>query len=470
MQILVRQLDLHSGHDTPPSQARSRALVASALLLLVLLLGSCAANDETPAATTPPVVTVAPVDAEPATASPPTVAAGPTPTPVTPDPTASPSAPVPLIPKISTEQAFPLLHDGTFGDRPVLFTYLPDGSGRVIVVEQDGLAHIFENDPDVTEVAIYLDLSDRVSRDGNEEGFLGLAFHPEYASNGRVYVYYSAAGPRRSVISRFTVSPDPNRADIESETVLLEIPEPHSNHNGGAMAFGPDGYLYVGIGDGGSGGDPQGNGQDPTTLLGTIIRIDVDNPGEILEYGIPPGNPFAGSPGGERPEIWAYGLRNPWRISFDRETGNLWVGDVGQNAWEEVDVIERGGNYGWNTLEGTHCFRPTSGCDAGGTVLPVAEYGHDFGCSITGGHVYRGPDLPGMAGLQGVYIYGDFCSGRIWGLRVGSIGSDGSDDLTADDQLIGRATGQISSFGEDASGNIYVVLFGGQIHRLVLAE
>ena len=501
------------GREDRSTRLHRGALVALTLSLLILLLAGCAANDADSAVITPTVATLAPTENKPlivlppteeATAAPTPVSAtatsarprptamptntvlpGPTPTsvaptptsdPVLPKPTSSPVIPTPTpgpappIPQISTAPAFPRLGDGTFGRRPVLFTYLPDGSDRVVVVEQDGLAHIFENDPSITETAIYLDLSDRISRSGNEEGFLGLAFHPEYALNGQFYVYYSASNPRRSVISRFTVSPDPDRADIESETVLLKIPEPRSNHNGGSMVFGPDGYLYIGIGDGGGSGDPSQNGQDPTTLLGTIIRIDVDRTSENLEYGIPPDNPFAGSPDGERPEIWAYGLRNPWRFSFDRETGSLWVGDVGQNAWEEIDVIERGGNYGWNILEGTHCFLPASGCDSSGTILPVAEYGHNLGCSITGGHVYRGPDLPALADLQGVYIYGDFCTSRIWGFRVGSNGSDVGAALTTGGQLMGGVTGRISSFGEDATGNIYIVTFGGQIHRIVLAR
>ncbi len=346
----------------------------------------------------------------------------------------------------------------------MLLTYLPDGTNRVVVVEQDGPVHIFKNNPDVTESVVYFDLSDQVSRSGNEEGFLGLVFHPDYAVNGQLYVYYSAASPRRSVVSRLTVSSDPNRVEIDSEQIILEIPEPHSNHNGGAMAFGPDGYLYIGIGDGGSRNDPDGNGQDPSTLLGTIIRIDVNSTGESLEYGIPADNPFATSPNGERPEIWAYGLRNPWRISFDRKTGDLWVGDVGQNAWEEIDLVERGGNYGWNTLEGNHCFRPSSGCDSAGSIPPVAEYNHGFGCSVTGGFVYRGTEL---ADLQGVYIYGDFCSGNIWGLRTGS--ADAVDPGSAG-QLIGAANGQISSFGEDSAGNIFVIMFQGQIHRIKLTE
>ncbi len=428
-----------------------------ALLLFVVLLAGCANDNETStgAGEGPPAATAVTVEDQPATRSP-----DPTPTVIV----SSPSGP---IPKISTEQAFPLLPASTFGSRPVLLTYLPDESGRIVVIEQDGLVRIFENDPNITETTIYLDLSDQISRDGNEEGLLGLAFHPEYASNGQFYLYYSAAKPRRSVISRFTVSPDPDRAAIESETVLLEILQPHSNHNGGSMVFGPDGYLYIGIGDGGSSGDPDRNGQNPTTLLGSIIRIDVDNPSGDREYGIPPDNPFIGSAGGERPEIWAYGLRNPWRFSFDSKTGDLWVGDVGQDAREEVDLIVRGGNYGWNTLEGTRCFQPRSGCDSTSAIPPVAEYDHSLGCSITGGHVYRGADLPDLAGLISVYIYGDFCSGRIWGFRVEE---NTTDALAQNGQLIGRVDGQISSFGVDASGNIYVVMFGGKIHRIVLAK
>ena len=424
-------------------------------LLVVLSLVACSA-DRTDR---PPVAESTPVIEQPA--APATVTTDPSP------------GPAPRIPPISSVLAFPGLPEGAFGDRPVLFTYVPDGSGRVVVVEQDGLAHIFENDPNITETTVFLDLSDQITRRGNEQGFLGLAFHPEYASNGQVYVFYSASNPRRSVISRFTVSSDPDRIDSNSETVLLEIRKSNTNHNGGTVVFGPDGYLYISIGEGGGAGDPAQNGKNPATLLGSIIRIDVDRTLDNLEYAIPPDNPFAESPGGERPEIWAYGFRNPWRITFDRETGDLWAGDVGQNAWEEVDLIEPGGNYGWNTLEGTQCFLPGSGCKSGGTVLPIAEYSHSLGCAITGGYVYRGPDTAGLADLRGVYIYADFCTSRIWGFRVEGISndrSDGNDDGAADGQLMGGVSGRISSFGEDATGNIYIITFGGQIHRIVAAS
>ncbi|MDA1280663.1 MAG: PQQ-dependent sugar dehydrogenase, partial [Chloroflexi bacterium] len=281
---------------------------------------------------------------------------------------------------------------------------------------------IFENSSTVDHVTRFLDISARVSTQGNEEGLLGLAFHPAYASNGYFFVYYSAANPRRSVLSRFTVSANPEIADPVSETIILEVPQPFSNHNGGSLVFGPDGYLYLGLGDGGSGGDPQGHGQNPTTLLGSIIRIDVDTTSNTKKYGIPAGNPFATSPDGPndpRPEIWAYGLRNPWRFSFDRTSGDLWVGDVGQNAWEEVNVVESGGNYGWNILEGKHCFEPSSNCNPTGTILPITEYSHSGGnCSVTGGHVSRSSAIPE---LTGVYLYADYCSGRIWGLRTNDL-------------------------------------------------
>ena len=345
----------------------------------------------------------------------------------------------------------------------MLLTYPPDGSNRVVVVEQEGLISIFVNSPETHQVTEFLDLTAKVSMRGNEEGLLGLAFHPDYSTNGFFYVYYSATNPRRSVLSRFTVSVDPDRADPGSEFVLLEVPQPFSNHNGGALVFGPDGYLYIGVGDGGSGGDPQRNGQNPTTVLGSILRVDVDNPSGNRNYGIPSDNPFASSgdgSGNPRPEIWAYGLRNPWRFSFDRATGDLWVGDVGQNAWEEIDVIERGGNYGWNILEGTHCFNPSSNCDSSGTILPVVEYDHGGGsCSVIGGHVYRGPTLPELAG---VYVFADYCSGMIWGIRT--------NDRTAGVQLIASGARWISSFGEDAEGNFYVLASGSPVQRITLAK
>ena len=349
------------------------------------------------------------------------------------------------LPELELERVFPAL---TF-ERPVLLTHAGDGSGQVYVVEQHGVVHRI--DPAVPErTDVFLDISARVSRKGNEEGLLGLAFDPGFAENGRFYVYYSAASPRRSVLSRLE-SGAGGLGDPASESVLLEVPQPYSNHNGGMIAFGPDGMLYVALGDGGAAGDPRRNGQDLGTLLGTILRIDVRREGGA-PYAVPDDNPFV-SRSGTRGEIWAYGLRNPWRFSFDRETGDLWTGDVGQNALEEVDVVRRGGNYGWSVMEGSRCFRSAS-CNADAFEPPIAEYGRDMGCSITGGYVYRGQRLPG---LQGVYLYADFCSGRIWGLRF-----DG--ERVTEQAQLARATFQVPSFGEDEAGEVYVLGFDGGIY------
>ena len=334
-----------------------------------------------------------------------------------------------------------------------------DAPDRIFVTEQAGLVRAFPNDPQATEAGVFLDIRDRVSEAGNEEGLLGLAFDPDYAANGHFYVYYSADSPRRSVVSRFTVLPDsPIAADPDSELVIMEIPQPYSNHNGGQLAFGPDGYLYVGLGDGGSRGDPMGNGQDLGTLLGTILRVDVAGASVDGGYAVPSDNPFVGVQGA-RPEIWAYGLRNPWRFSFDRETGALWVGDVGQNRWEEIDLVEKGRNYGWNIAEGHSCFSPSTGCDTAGLEPPVAVYGRDDGCSVTGGYVYRGSDMPSLAG---VYVYGDFCSGKIWGLRHNW-------EAVAEQALLVDSGLSITSFGEDAEGNLYVLSRDQGIYRLARA-
>jgi glucose/arabinose dehydrogenase len=259
----------------------------------------------------------------------------------------------------------------------------------------------------------FLDISERISS-GGERGLLGLAFDPEYPTDPRFFVNYTDRDGN-TVVSSFTVSAtDPDVADPASEKPLMHIAQPFANHNGGAVVFGPDRMLYIATGDGGSGGDPQGNGQRLDTHLGKILRIDV-NPeaGSTIPYRIPNDNPFFNQAEAE-PEIWLYGLRNPWRIRFDRDTGDLWIGDVGQNAWEEIDVVragQRGLNFGWNTMEATHCYEPPTGCDRSGLVLPVAEYGHDQGCSVTGGTVYRGSALPGLVGQ---YVFSDYCSGRMW--------------------------------------------------------
>jgi glucose/arabinose dehydrogenase len=250
---------------------------------------------------------------------------------------------------MEVEPAFPNL---AF-DRMVYLTHAGDGTDRLFVLLQPGRIMVFLNDRSVESAMVFLDIRERVS----DQGLLGLAFDPGYATSGHLYVYYTALAPRRSVISRLSVYPDdPSRADPASEHIILEVPQPYANHNGGMLAFGPDGLLYIGLGDGGSGGDPQGNGQDPGRLLGSILRIDPGSPVDGRSYAIPLDNPFVGMEG-FREEIWAYGLRNPWRFSFDPETGQMWAGDVGQNAYEEVDIILPGKNYGWNVMEGLHCYR-----------------------------------------------------------------------------------------------------------------
>ena len=327
----------------------------------------------------------------------------------------------------------------------------------MFATEQSGLISVFTDRQDATESSIFLDITDRVNEGGNEEGLLGLAFDPGYKSNGRFYVYYSAANPRRSVLSRFSVIPDnPVKADRSSEFIILEIPQPYSNHNGGQLAFGPDGYLYVALGDGGRGGDPKSNGQNVATLLGSILRIDVSRSTDRPGYRIPGDNPFA-EDSGARAETWAYGLRNPWRFSFDRVTGDLWLGDVGQNLWEEINLVKKGRNYGWNVMEGAHCFRPRDGCDGTGLELPVIEYSSNQGCSVIGGYVYRGTRLPS---LSGAYLYGDFCTGTVWGLR-----HDGQ--TVTEHRVLAKVGAQITSFGEDQAGNVYILSRDSGIYQLV---
>lgn len=350
------------------------------------------------------------------------------------------------------DNAFPNLNF----TRPVDLQHAGDGSDRLFVVEQDGRIFVFDNDPSVSGSKMFLDIRSRVDDRGNEEGLLGLAFHPDYANNGYFYVNYTATSPDRTVIARYEVSnSDADRADHESETVLLEFSQPYSNHNGGQVAFGPNGYLYIATGDGGSGGDPQNNAQNRSSLLGKILRIDVDSPEGGKEYGIPEDNPFAGNTEGYAEEIYAWGLRNPWRFSFDTETGRLWAGDVGQNSFEEVDIIENGKNYGWRIMEGFSCFNPPSGCDQSGLTLPVITYGRDQGASITGGYVYRGSSVPE---LQGKYIYADFVTGRIWGLTY-----IGPEDV--ENELLLSSNQNIASFGTDADNELYICSFSGSIFR-----
>jgi glucose/arabinose dehydrogenase len=347
----------------------------------------------------------------------------------------------------------------TFG-RPVDLQDPRDGTGRLFVVEQAGRIIAFVNTPAVNTSKVFLDIQSRVNSTGNEEGLLGLAFHPNYAGNGHFYVYYTAIidSDRYSRVSRFQASAgDADAADPASEQILLEIPQPFSNHNGGQIAFGPDGYLYIAAGDGGSAGDPAGNGQNRATLLGAILRIDVDSGSP---YAIPADNPFAGNNEGWREEIYAYGLRNPWRFSFDETTGRLWAGDVGQSRIEEIDIIEKGKNYGWKIMEGSSCYSPSSGCDQTGLELPVWEYTHQVGSSITGGYVYRGSNL---TGLIGKYIYADYITGRIWALHYDGV-SPAQNELLFDSSL------NISSFGVDGGGELYICSFDGRIYRLAGIE
>lgn len=347
-------------------------------------------------------------------------------------------------------------------DRPLLVTHAGDGSGRLFVVEQTGRIWIVREGERLPTP--FLDLSASVTPISgySEQGLLGLAFHPAYAENGRLFVSYTDR-QGTSVIAEYAVAGNnPDVVNPASARELLRVTQPYPNHNGGMIAFGPDGYLYISLGDGGSAGDPQGNGQNPWTLLGSILRIDVDS--DTRPYGIPADNPFALS-GLGAPEIWAWGLRNVWRFSFDRATGDLYLADVGQNLWEEVNFQPAGSpggqNYGWNRYEGAH---PYSGGPAPeNMVLPVAEYAHsEGGCSISGGYVYRGEAIPD---LQGVYFYGDWCTGNIFALYRDTAGEWQSLRFT---QLAGKL---ISAFGEDEAGELYVVDYtGGGIWRMDPAE
>ncbi|MEZ6127038.1 MAG: PQQ-dependent sugar dehydrogenase, partial [Planctomycetaceae bacterium] len=356
-------------------------------------------------------------------------------------------------------------------NRPIVVTHAGDGSGRVFVAEQEGIIRVFPNDADVEEAGVFLDIDARCRyRDNqNEEGLLGFAFHPKYKENGQLFVYYTANDDANtSIVSRFTVSKDdPSRADPDSEVQLMKIPQPFWNHNGGTLAFGPDGFLYIALGDGGSGNDPDGNGQNLTTLLGSILRIDVDHADGDRKYSIPKDNPFVdtkvpvgrrGETKPARPEIYAYGVRNIWRMAFDRETGKLWAADVGQNLWEEINLIEKGGNYGWNIREAKHWFRP-DGNDAPNPKLidPIWEYHHDIGKSITGGCVYRGSKVPELVGK---YVYGDYVSGLMWALE-----HDGKQTVANYSISMPEDKLPIMSFGQDESGEVYFTTPFGQLYQ-----
>lgn len=340
-------------------------------------------------------------------------------------------------------------------ERPLELTYAEDNSNRVFVVEQGGRIHVFPNEIGVGESEIFLDISEVVSREGNEEGLLGLAFHPDYRENGQFFVYYSTI-PQGARISRFHVSQeDPNRALRKSEEEIMRIEQPFRNHNGGSIKFGPDGYLYIGLGDGGSAHDPHRHGQNLETLLGAILRIDIDRKEQGKAYAVPKDNPFVDHGATVRSEIWAYGLRNVWRLAFDRTTGALWAGDVGQHRYEEVNLITRGGNYGWNVREGFHPFEPDAPQIGTELIDPLAEYFHSEGLSITGGLVYRGKRMPSY---EGAYFYADYVTGQVWMLRW-----DG--ERVTQNRKVADTGLAISAFGEDAAGEMYFTAFDGKIYR-----
>ena len=346
---------------------------------------------------------------------------------------------------------------------PVFVTVPPGDTLRLFVVEQGGRVRVIRRDSLLATA--FLDLRGKISSSG-EQGLLSLAFHPQYATNGRFYVYFTDPAGNSRVVRYAVSTADPNVADPVATDTVLKVVQPYSNHNGGLLLFGPDGKLYVGLGDGGSGGDPQGNGQNKHALLGKLLRLDVDG---ASGYTIPPTNPFVGDTSAA-PEIWAWGLRNPWRFSFDRQSGDLYIADVGQGAWEEVDVEPAGGpggvNYGWNVMEGMHCYTGTT-CNQAGLTLPVIEYGHTGGaCSVTGGYVYRGTRVPALAGH---YLYADFCAGFVRSFRyVGSAATDAR-DWSQRLSPAGGGGGSVSSFGEDARGEVYVMTLGGALYRIVEA-
>jgi quinoprotein glucose dehydrogenase len=394
------------------------------------------------------------------------------------------------LPKIELEPVFPSLQI----DRPVWMSEAPDGSGRFFVVGQAGKILVMKKGSDGGGAKEFLNIVDRHPYFENEDGLLGLAFHPGFKTNGLFYIYYTQKNPAdqnlkpqnylfRSIVSEFKVSAtDPDKADMTSERILLEVPQPFWNHKGGELAFGPDGYLYLGLGDGGLGGDPFGSGQSTSTLLAKMLRIDVNTRSTVktgwrtqeLQYGIPRDNPFVNEPDGgsfARKEIFAYGLRNPWRYSFDRQTGDLWVGDVGQDLWEEVDLVTNGGNYGWSVREGAHHFKP--GPPGAQYIDPVMEYthrqnlqsqgmfpDHPTGNCVIGGYVYRGKKYPA---LEGVYIYCDYSPGNIYGLRY----DRDAQKVTAHGTLL-KQPKSITSFAEDADGDIYALTQDGQIYMITV--
>lgn len=397
------------------------------------------------------------------------------------------------VPQIQLQQIFPNLHVKS----PVWMCQAPDDSGRFFVVGQDGIIYVLKKGSDGSDAREFLNIVDRHPHFNREDGLLSVAFNPGYKTNGLFYIYYTqensptdkkyqnglpTAFPYHSVVSEWKVSAnDPDKADMGSERIIWTIPEPYWNHKGGELCFGPDGYLYLGLGDGGRGDDPFGNGQSTSSWLGKMLRIDVNTRTtlgkgrhvEHLQYGIPSDNPFVDEDymGGVGPkhEIYAYGFRNPWRYSFDRKTGALWVGDVGQDLWEEIDLVKKGGDYGWSIREGAHHFKP--GPPGAELIDPIIEYPHKesllkdskisnggIGTSVTGGYVYRGKDYPS---LDGIYIYADYTLGTIWGLRY-----DYDANKMTDQGVMLKQKENITSFAQDNDGELYVLMENGHIYRI----
>ncbi|HYN70038.1 MAG TPA: PQQ-dependent sugar dehydrogenase [Candidatus Eisenbacteria bacterium] len=412
------------------SESRPAAGLLSRIGLLVALFAACTAS-------TSPGVSVGPTSAPPAS---PTIASG------------SP-APAPASPNVSGV-TISLEPYATVEGGPLAIVAPPDGTGRLFVASQDGLAWVV--DDGTTSAVPLLDVRNNFTT-GGERGLLGLAVHPRYPTDPRIFVDYTDANGD-TVVSSFRINAAlPDRVLPDSESVILQVKQPAANHNGGAIVFGPDGYLYISLGDGG-GGNSQ-NGQALDTLLGKILRIDVDAPG--APYGIPPDNPFT-SEAGAKGEIWLWGLRNPWRTSFDRDTGDFWIGDVGASAWEEVDVIRAGGggeNLGWDVMEGAHCAGGSS-CNTDGLMLPVAEYGHDQGCTVIGGAVYRGATYPM---LRGLYLFNDACSGTAFAI-------DAATTTLVTPTVVGTFGGGSVSFGQDQAGELYVANLDAAVSRVVGAS
>lgn len=457
--------------------AKTRAWAATFLFAaVVVLLAACAGAPGATVATvepaSPPAVaspiplppaTTAPRPVEPAPTATPTEASAPEPT--APEPTRTPEAtPAPTLAPGPVDLAslrLRLLPIAEGLRNPLFVTHAGDGSGRLFVLEQQGVIRVIV-DGRLTETP-FLDIRDRVGSSGSEQGLLGLAFAPDYPSSGIFFVNYTDRSGR-TVVARFSATGEPNVADPGSEYRVLAIDQPAANHNGGMLAFGPDGYLWIGTGDGGAANDRFGNGQNPDTLLGKMLRLDVTTDRSV-PYLIPSDNPWVSADWNGRAvrdEVWAVGLRNPWRYSFDRATGDLWIADVGQNLYEEVHYVSAGSagglNFGWPIMEGTHCFPQTADCQRAGLEIPVAEYMHGTGdCSVTGGYVYRGAQYPA---LTGVYLYGDYCSGKIWGLA-----RDGDGWRSA---LLLESGLNVSSFGEDEAGELYVTDLRGEVYQVVV--